>query len=334
MSKLEPGEARSALEPYPPDELPSSLRGGIVAIGNFDGVHRGHASLLRAAVKRGADQAAPPLVLTFDPHPRTFFRPSKPVFRLTPGRARARLLQALGIRGLVVATFDASLAGMSAEMFIERILLAQLGIEGAVIGFNFRFGRGRLGTAETLAEAGQRLGFSVSILDQVGCADTVITSSAVRSGLRDGDILSANRLLGYRWFVIGDIVPGEKRGRELGYPTANIDLWPECDLRHGVYAVTLQLADGSRHDGVASFGRRPTFGEGKALLEVHAFDFDGDLYGQTVTVAFVDWLRPEQKFSSAADLVEAMNRDRDHAARKLAGASPPTGLDRALALVP
>ena len=203
-----------------------------------------------------------------------------------------------------------------------------------MIGFNFRFGRGRLGTSEGLAEAGQRLGFSVSIVDQVGYADTIITSSAIRAGLRRGDVSAANQLLGYRWFVIGDIIAGERRGRELGYPTANMELSPECGLRHGIYAVTLRLADGTEHDGVASFGRRPTFGDGRPLLEAHAFDFDGDLYGQTVTVAFVDWLRPEQKFSSAADLVNAMNRDRDQARRQLAGATPPTPLDGALARVP
>ena len=330
MTELMPDEVQSELQPYEPDQLPTDLRGGIVAIGNFDGVHRGHAALLRNAVEAAAARKTLPLVLTFDPHPRTFFRPSDSVFRMTPGRARARLFRALGIRGLVVATFDASLAGMSADAFIERVLQQQLGISGAVIGFNFRFGRGRSGTAETLAEAGHRLGFTVSTIEPVATGDTVIASIAARAALRDGDVPAANSLLGYRWFVIGSVITGQKRGRQLGYPTANIELWPDCALRHGIYAVTLRLADGTEHDGVASFGRRPTFDDGPPLLEVHAFRFDGDLYGQTMTVSFVDWLRPEQKFSSTTDLIEAMNSDADQARRRLIAATPPTALDEAM----
>ncbi len=271
-------------------------------------------------------------MLTFEPHPRTVFRPDTPVFRLTPLAAKARLLKALAIDGLVVATFDRTFSMITAEAFVDTILVGRLRLAAAVIGYNFHFGKGRAGTPAMLAAEGERLGFAVSVIDKVtGSGIAPVASTAIREALAAGNAVGANQLLGYRWFVIGKIVAGERRGRELGYPTANLQLGSDCQLRHGVYAVRLRRADGLSIDGVASFGRRPTFDNGPPLLEVFLFDFSGDLYGEEVVVTFFDWIRPEEKFSSAGVLIEAMDQDCRTARAMLAAAGPGSRLDQALA---
>jgi riboflavin kinase/FMN adenylyltransferase len=328
------GARRKALIPFALDAVPATLTGGAVAVGNFDGMHPGHVALLEATRSEADRLGAPALVLTFEPHPRTVFRPDAPVFRLTPLPAKARLLRALGIDGLVVAHFDRTFSTVSADAFVDDILVERLKLASAVVGYNFHFGKGRAGTPAMLTAAGKRLDFAVKVVDEVSGDDaSPIASTVIREALANGDVASANRLLAYRWFVIAAVVAGERRGHRLGYPTANLRLGDDCRLRHGVYAVRLQRADGAILDGVANFGRRPTFDNGPPLLEVYLFDFSDELYGEEVVVTFFDWIRPEEKFASAADLTAAMDVDCRKARAILADAGPGTALDRALAAI-
>jgi riboflavin kinase/FMN adenylyltransferase len=317
------------------DDVPASSVGAYLAIGNFDGVHRGHAALLDAARAEAKRRATRALVHTFEPHPRTVLRPGTPVFRLTPLAAKARLLKAIGMDGLVVATFDRAFAGMTPDQFVQGLLVERLQIAAAVVGFNFRYGHQRAGTAATLVESGLRHAFGVIVVEPISTpADELLASSDVRTALTAGKIGDANALLGHRWFVLGSVERGEGRGHDLGFPTANLRLPSDCTLRHGIYAVRLQRAGGAIHDGVASYGVRPTFGGGHALLEVHLFDFIGSLYGEEVAVTFIDWLRPEEKFSAIADLIAAIRRDAEAARGVLASAGAGSVVDRQLAALP
>lgn len=314
------------------DDLPLDLIGGAVAIGNFDGVHRGHAVLIQTAIAEAKRHDSRALVLTFDPHPRTFFRPEPPVFRLTPPAARARIMAALGVDGVIAARFDTAFSQLEPTAFEEDVLAGRLAARSVIVGEGFRFGKGRAGTTEQLAAAGERLGFRVAVVEPVvGDDGERISSSAIREALAAGDIATANRLLGYRWFVIGGVVHGDHRGRELGFPTANIALPPDCQLRHGIYAVTLDTGGGPPLAGVASYGRRPQFDNGAPLLEVYVFDFDGDLYGQEVVITFIDWIRPEMTFPSVDDLVETMGRDCEAARRQIETAGQGSPIDKVLA---
>ncbi len=325
---------RQALTPFSIDAVPDALKGGVVAVGNFDGVHRGHAELLGRAQADARKLGVPTVALTFEPHPRTFFRPQVPVFRLTPIDAKVRLLTALGVDGVIVAEFDRAFASISAEDFIASVLRDRLELAGAAVGFNFHFGRGRAGTPGTLKAAGERLGFAVDVVAPVGETETApIASTAIREFLAAGDVSAANRLLGYRWFVIGEVARGAQRGRELGFPTANLELASNCTLRHGIYAVRLQRADGTIHDGVASYGRRPTFDNGPPLLEAFLFDFSNDLYGERVAVSLLGWIRAEARFPSADALIAAMKVDCEAARAILASSGPGTALDQTLSTI-
>jgi riboflavin kinase/FMN adenylyltransferase len=329
------GAHLDALEPFPVAQVPARLAGGVVAIGNFDGVHRGHGALLDAARSEAQRRGAPAVVLTFEPHPRTVLRPEAPVFRLTPLPAKARVLKAIGLDGIAVATFDRTFAALTPDMFVERILVEQLKLSAAVVGFNFHFGRERQGTAAALTAAGRRLGFDVTVVEPVtGQSLAPVASSAIRRALAEGDVAAANASLGYRWFVIGTVEHGEARGRALGFPTANLRLSPDCQLRHGIYAVRFSRAGGVSYDGAASYGVRPTFGGGAPLLEVNVFGFDGDLYGEEVAVTFVDWIRPEAKFSGMTELAAAIRADVASARAILTAAGPGSLLDRRLAALP
>ena len=290
------------------DDDPTALYGAVVAMGNFDGVHRGHREVIDAARRRAASLGRKAAALTFTPHPRRFFQPEVPLFGLSSERNRLRLLAATGLDGAFVMRFDAALAATSAQDFIERILIGRFGIAGAAIGFDFHFGQKRAGTPEYLATQGLRLGFSVDIVPPLQDNGRPVHSGAVRAALAEGKVAEAAELLGAPWFVSGEVIHGEKRGRDLGFPTANIRLEPACALRHGVYAVRVDV-DGTRYDGVASFGVRPMFDAGAPLLEVFLFDFAGSLYGKTIDVAFIGWVRPEQKFASIDDLKARMADD-------------------------
>ena len=300
-----------------PLALPASLLEPVIAIGNFDGLHRGHAAVIDRAVGMGRRLGRPTALLSFEPHPRVYFRPDLALFPLTDRNAKARLAERQGLEGLITLTFDAGLAAKTAEAFVDEILVRRLAISGAVVGFDFHFGAKRAGTPQFLAEAGQRFGFMVEIVPEQQAGGVEISSTLIREKLEAGEIKAANALLGHDWFVVGTVLHGQKIGRSIGYPTANLRLADECRLRHGIYAVRLTVK-GETLPGVASFGRRPTFDNGAPLLEVFVFDFSGDLYDKIVEVTFVDFIREELKFDSVEALVEQMDRDSAAARRVLA----------------
>jgi riboflavin kinase / FMN adenylyltransferase len=288
--------------------LAAELHGAVVAIGNFDGVHRGHQHLIGVTKVEAQKAGRPSVVLTFEPHPRTFFNPKAPLYRLTPEPVKLAILQRLGIDGVIIRPFDADLAVMTAEEFVTRLLVEDLGAAGVVIGHDFHFGRGRQGNPERLEELCREHGLTCLIVPVVAEAGRIVSSSAIRSALEEGNISAANDLLGYRWFVSAPVGHGDKRGRTLGFPTANLSLGETCRLSHGIYAVRARVADRIL-DGVASFGRRPTFDDGAPLLEVFLFDFAGDLYGQVLDVEFVQRIRGEERFATADALVGRMHED-------------------------
>jgi len=312
------------------EPLPAHLRGGVIAIGNFDGVHRGHQSVLNRALDISRQRGIPALVLTFEPHPRTVFRPDEPVFRLTPAPLKARILEAIGFSAVIEYPFDLEFSQRSADDFIHSILKDWLGASEVVTGFNFHFGRGREGGPAFLMDAGHRYGFGVTLIDAFRDENSdVVSSSQVRALLKDGNVSEAAAMLGYHYTVEAEVIGGEKLGRQLGFPTANMQLPPEVDLKAGIYAVRFRMADGTLHDGVASYGRRPTVTDnGAPLLETFVFDFSGDLYGQICSVSFFGYLRPELKFNGLDPLVEQMNRDKGEARALLAGVQPLRELDR------
>jgi riboflavin kinase/FMN adenylyltransferase len=284
------------------------LHGAVMAIGNFDGVHRGHRAVIGAALKRAKTLGRKAAALTFAPHPRLFLRPQDALFQLSSERDKLRLLAASGLDGAIVMNFNARLAATSAANFIERILVGRFGIGGAAIGFDFHFGHNRQGSPAYLTEQGARLGFAVDIVPPLEDEGRPVSSGAVRAALSQGKVVEAAELLGAPWFVSGEVIHGDKRGRDLGFPTANLRLDPACGLKYGIYAVRVAVG-GKRHDGVASFGVRPMFDAGAPLLEVFLFDFDRDLYGQSIDVAFIGWVRHEQKLESVDVLKRQMSAD-------------------------
>ncbi len=301
------------------------LRGAVVTIGNFDGVHLGHRAAVAAARARGDATGRPAAALTFEPHPRSFFRPTEPLFRLSDAPTKVRLLAATGLDGVIVLDFKEKLAALSAEDFVQQILVERFAITGAMIGHDFNFGNKRTGTPAFLAERGEKHGFSVEVVPHYAIDGRPVSSGAIRNALTLGKIDDATAMLGYPWFVTGEVVHGEKRGRDLGFPTANIRVDPACGLRHGIYAVRVRF-DGHLYDGVASFGRRPTFDNGPVLLEVVLFDFEGDLYGKTLDVAFIAWVREELKFDSVEALIVQMKQDSQfsrNALKQNTGSFPP-----------
>jgi len=312
-------------------DLPPHLRGACVAIGNFDGLHRGHQSIVRALRVEADAEGVPALLLTFEPHPRDVFAPSPFMFRLTHGDAKARLAQAMGLDGIIVLPFDRAFSQNEAEVFVETMLVEQLGVRSVIVGADFHFGRQRRGTPAFLRAAGERLGFDVDILDLMDESDEPISSSRIRAALSEGAVTAANRLLGYHWFFEGCVVKGDQRGRELGYPTANTMTPTGFQLAQGVYAVRARLGD-RLLDGVAAYGK-PMFDNQLPPFETHLFDFDEDIYGQTLTVALVGHIRGQEVFAGLDELMAAMDRDSRKARQLLAEAMPISALDRALGFV-
>jgi riboflavin kinase/FMN adenylyltransferase len=310
--------------------LPDALRGGVVAIGNFDGVHRGHRAVLDKALGEARLLGAPALVLTFEPHPRSVFRPDMPLFILTPAPMKARLLAELGFDAVVEQAFTRAFASQSAEDFITGILDDRLGIRHVVTGFDFHFGKDRQGGPAYLMQSGEKHGFGVSLVDAFRDEGAeVVSSSRIRELLAEGDAAQAAGLLGYRYTVSAKVSGGKRLGRTLGFPTANMALDPSVGLRYGIYAVRLRRADGTLHDGVASFGRRPTVDEdGAPLLETFVFDFSDDLYGETCSVSLFGFLRGEEKFDGLDALTARMKRDEAEARALLSGVRPLSELDR------
>jgi len=307
------------------DAVPPSLRGAYVAIGNFDGFHRGHQSVLATLKARARAAGVPAIALTFEPHPRDVFAPNPFMFRLTDGDAKARLAEALGLDGIAILHFDRAFSQIEAEDFVSRFLVDALDVTGVIVGSDFHFGRQRRGTPAFLKAAGDELGFAVETLDLMDESDEVISSSRIRAALSEGAVTAANRLLGYHWFFDGCVVKGDQRGRELGYPTANTMTPEGFQLAQGVYAVRARL--GTRlFDGVAAYGK-PMFNNQRPPFETHLFDFSEDIYNQTISVALVAHIRGQEVFSGLDELIAAMDRDSRKARAALAEAEPLGELD-------
>jgi riboflavin kinase/FMN adenylyltransferase len=303
-----------------PTAPPPALKGGVYAIGNFDGVHRGHLAVLTRARDLARALGAPSAALTFEPHPADYFAGRPIVFRLTPFAEKAAALADCGLDGVVSLSFDAELAGLTAQAFVEDVLMRRLDLSAVVVGADFHFGKGRSGSPRFLQEAGERYGFRVVIADKVEANGEAISSTAIRKALEHGDVAAAVVMLGRPYRVSGEIVAGQKLGRTLGVPTANMALAPTNRLAFGVYAVRAQLGE-RRLDGVASFGVRPTVDDGAPLLETYLFDFDETIYGREMRVDFVARIRPELKFRDLEELKGAMQADMA-AAREILRARP------------
>jgi riboflavin kinase/FMN adenylyltransferase len=303
------------------DDIPASARGTAVAIGNFDGVHRGHQALIKATRDEAAKLGAQAGAVVFEPHPREYFQPDKPHFRLTPLPLKLRLLEQFGVDVAVVLAFDARLAGLTADEFVSRVLVDALGTRQLVVGYDFRFGKGRGGDPDSLRRAGETLGFGVTVIGQVAEAGEVFSSSAIRAELAQGDVEGAAQMLGWWWRVSGVVRGGAKRGTGLGFPTANIALAPGTALAHGIFAARVHT-EGKHYAGAAYLGTRPTFDDGSPVLEVFLFDFHGDLYGREIEVEFIGFIRPDRRFDGAASLQAQMDRDCDRAREILAQAPP------------
>jgi len=309
LAALPPKNFLVATDPASP---PPGLEGAVVALGNFDGVHRGHKAVIGRAMAIAKNLGLPCAVLTFEPHPADFFKGQQTIFRLTPREAKIVTLAALGLDGMIVLTFDAAFSGLSAEEFVTDILIRRLAVKAVVAGYDFHFGKGRSGTPAFLKEAGVRHGFEVEIVERI-TADAegsieAASSTATRLALEQGDVARAAHLLGHPYAIIGTVAEGQKLGRTIGFPTANIVPEPSCRLRHGVYAVRVRVNE-TTYDGVANYGRRPTVGEGPALLEVFLFDYSGDLYGQNIEVDFIAFIRGEEKFTSLEALTAQIGKD-------------------------
>ena len=288
----------------------ASDQGATAAIGNFDGVHLGHLSVIDMA--RAALPEAPLGVVTFEPHPREYFAPDAPPFRLMGADARAHQLQKIGVDKLYELGFDATLSSLSPRAFAQEVIVDGLGLRHVVVGADFRFGKARAGTAEQLQAFGAEMGFGVTIAPLMAKGPDTVSSTAIRNALTEARPRDAAAMLGHWHRVEGPVLHGEKRGRELGYPTANMSIDGLHPPAFGVYAVLVDVLEGpqsGRYHGVASLGVRPMFGENKANLETFIFDFKGDLYGKHVSVALVDHLRGEEKFDGLDALITQMDAD-------------------------
>ncbi len=290
-------------------DVPVALRAGIVALGNFDGFHRGHQAVVARARARAASEQRPLIVATFDPHPVRYFKPDAAPFRLTTLDQRARLFAAAGADAMVVFGFDAALASLSAEDFVVERLVARLGVAGVVTGDDFTFGRGRSGDVGVLRALGAQHGFSVDTVSPVAEGGDVVSSSRIRALLTHGDPRGAAALLTRPFAIEGVVQHGDKLGRTIGYPTANVALGNYLRPAYGIYAVRARLDDGRVVDGAANLGIRPSFDPPKELLEAYLFDFAEDLYGRTIEIALIDYLRAEAKFDSLDALTAQMDAD-------------------------
>ncbi|CAN5914874.1 bifunctional riboflavin kinase/FAD synthetase [soil metagenome] len=295
-------------------------KGGAVALGNFDGVHRGHQVLLERTARHARQLGGPVVALTFEPHPRRFFVPDTGPFRLTLPPAKLRLLERHGVQAVLAQRFDESFADISPDAFIDDVLLKGLAARHVVCGYDFTFGTRRGGNVERLREKGREKGFGVTVLDPVTHEGEIYSSTRIRESLRAGWVSEAAELLGHVWEIEGTVELGDQRGRTIGFPTANVALGEHLRPRFGVYAVRARVDAGNGpewRDAVANLGRRPTFGKLQENFEVHLFDFAGDLYGKVLRVAMVDFIRPEMKFSGLDQLTAQIAADGEAARRIL-----------------
>jgi riboflavin kinase/FMN adenylyltransferase len=298
--------------------VPDQLRGAIVALGNFDGFHLGHQAVVSRAVARAFHERRPVIVATFDPHPVRFFRPDVPPFRLTTLDQRQALFAHAGSDAMLVFEFGPELASMDAEEFVAEVLAKWIGAAGVVTGDDFSFGKGRTGDAALLAEVGAEHGIGAETVAQVVLDGERISSGRIREALIAGDTGTATHMLSRDYAIEGVVQRGDQRGRELGYPTANVEMGDYLRPKYGIYAVRVTLEDGSEHPGVASLGVRPTFEPPQELLEAHLFGFEGDLYGRKVEVALHAYIRDEKKFDGIEALIAHMRDDEAQARRLLA----------------
>jgi riboflavin kinase/FMN adenylyltransferase len=315
-------------------DVPPPLRGAVVAVGNFDGVHLGHRALIGEAARQARASGAPMAVLAFEPHPQEFFRPSPESFRLTPLRTKARLIAELGADAFFALPFDAAMAARTADVFVREVLVEGLGVSGVVVGEDFVFGKGRGGNLQTLKDEGARHGFSVTAFHTVlanaaaaGEKTEKISSTRIRDALKAAHPQEAAKLLGRHWAVEARVEHGDGRGRLMGFPTANMHLGHCLAPAFGVYAVRASIVENgqvpngeisARHDGVANFGIRPMYEVTVPLMETHLFDFDGDLYGKHLSVELVDYMRPEMRFSGMPGLIAQIAEDAQRAREILA----------------
>lgn len=289
-------------------DVPPALQRASVAIGNFDGVHMGHRAVLDAAKVAARPGGRPAGVVVFEPHPRKFFRPEKPLFLLTSLDRKLELFEAYGLDIAVVLPFDATLASLSPESFVRDVLVDGLQIRHATTGYDFFFGKGREGNPKVLRVLGNKYDFGVTIVKAIGSSGEIYSSTRIRELLAEGDVAGAADMLGYYWRINGVVEHGAGRGGNMGFPTANIRLQHEAALSHGIYAVRV-FVEGRKYNAAAYLGTRPTFDAGAPLLESFLFDFDGDLYGHAIIVEFVDFIRADAKFKSAEALMTQMQVD-------------------------
>ena len=298
--------------------IPGNLRGSILALGNFDGFHLGHQAVVGRAVSRGHHERRPVIVATFDPHPVHFFKPELAPFRLTSLAQRERLFAHAGADAMLVFQFDEALRSTGAETFVTELLAKRIGAAGVVTGEDFTFGRGRCGNAELLREASAQYDIVAETVGPVALGGEIISSSRIREALKNGDPGTATRLLSRPFAIEAEVQHGDARGRELGYPTANLAMGEYLRPAYGIYAVRVWIDDQHQYAGVANVGTRPMFDPPQELLEAHLFDFDGDLYGKRIEVALHHFIRPEAKFDSLQALTAQMDRDSAEARRLLA----------------
>ena len=303
---------------YSHEVVPENLRGAIVALGNFDGFHLGHQAVVGEAIRWARSEGRPAIVATFDPHPVRFFAPDAPPFRLTTLDQRQELFAAAGADAMLVIRFSAEVAGLTAQQWIEQGLVGHIRAVGVVTGDDFTFGKGRSGNPQVLVDHGATVGLRAKAVSAVTLAGEVVSSSRIRDSLKSGDCETAARLLTRPYTIRGTVQHGDKVGRTINFPTANLDIGAYLRPRYGIYAVTGRLPDDRVLKGAANIGIRPTFDPPKELLEPHFFDFSEDIYGQDIEVAFHHFLRPEAKFDGLDALVAQMARDCDEARRLLA----------------
>jgi riboflavin kinase/FMN adenylyltransferase len=314
------------------ESAPEGIKGAMVAIGNFDGLHRGHQHVLTSLRERARAAGVPALMLTFEPHPRDVFAPTPFMFRLTTGDAKARIAEALGLDGIVIMPFNREFSQITADEFVARFLIGALGVRGVTVGADFHFGFQRKGTPEFLKGAGAAAGFDVEILDLLDEGDDHVSSSRIRNALGAGEVREANQLLGYHWFFSGKVALGDQRGRTLGFPTANTPTPTGFGLAQGIYAVRAKLGD-RLLDGVAAYGK-PMFNNERPPFETVLFDFDQDIYGEELAVALVAHIRGQMVFAGLDGLIAQMHADAKKARDLLGRCSAISDLDRKLRFFP
>lgn len=305
------------------DDVPAALKGCVVALGNFDGLHRGHQAVIGNAKALAREKNVPLAVMTFEPHPRAFFTPNQDAFRLSPFRIKCRQMRIMGIDFLYVQRFNAAFSSNSADVFVDQFLIDGLQVSHVVVGYDYVFGSKRGGNADFLKARGKEAGFGVTAVEEFRIdAKAQVSSTAIREFLAEGACKEAAVLLDRHWEIAGRVEHGDQRGRHLGFPTANLPLGEHHNPREGVYGVRAGIDRGGEtvwYNAVANFGRRPTFNKTDVLLEVHFFDFDEDLYQKQLRVALVEFIRPEQKFDGIEALKTQLMRDCERAREILAG---------------